>query len=285
MKIIDIIHQKKPSVSAELFPPKEWAKLEDTKEIVARIARLNPSFLSVTYGAGGGTSEHTVRVAEAAQANGIPALAHLTCACSDRAKIQQVLAELKSAGIENVLALRGDLPEGATLSPEFTHACHLMEEIKKSGDFCIGGACYPEGHPEAASIDKDLEALRIKADSGCDFFTSQMFFDNNIFYAFRYRMLKKGIDTPVIAGIMPVTNGKQIDRICRLSGTLLPPRFKAIVDRFGDSPAAMCQAGIAYATEQIIDLLANDVHNIHIYSMNKPEVAGKIMDNLSELIR
>lgn len=285
MKIIDIIRQNKPSISVELFPPKEWVKLEETKAIVAEMAALNPAFISVTYGAGGGTSEHTVSIAKAVEDKDVPALAHLTCASSDPQKIHQVLTQLADNGIENVLALRGDLPDGATLHPDFSHACQLTEEIKRRGDFCIGGACYPEGHPEAPSMDKDMEALRIKAESGCDFLTSQMFFDNNIFYAFRYRMLKKGIDVPVVAGIMPVTNGKQIDRICRLSGTMLPPRFKAIVDRFGSDPAAMKQAGIAYATEQIIDLLANDVNQIHLYSMNKPEIAGRIMANLSELIK
>lgn len=285
MKIIDIIQKNQPSVSVELFPPKEWAKIEETKEIVADMAKLNPSFISVTYGAGGGTSDHTVNIARAAEDCGITALAHLTCASSDRTKIHQVLEQLQECGIQNILALRGDLPDGTTLSPDFIHAYQLIQEIKQTGDFCIGGACYPEGHPEADTMDKDIDALKIKIESGCDFLTSQMFFDNNIFYAFRYRMLKKGIDVPVIAGIMPVTNGKQIDRICRLSGTMLPPRFKAIVDRFGADPAAMRQAGIAYATEQIIDLLANDVNNIHIYSMNKPEIAGSIMANLSELIK
>lgn len=285
MKIIDILNQKKPSISVELFPPKEWAKLEETKAIVAQMAALHPSFLSVTYGAGGGTSEHTAEIAKAAADNGIPPLAHLTCASSDQQKIEQVLARLQENKIENVLALRGDLPEGATLHPGFTHAYQLVETIKSIGNFCIGGACYPEGHPEALSMEKDIAALEIKVKSGCDFLTSQMFFDNNIFYAFRYRMLKAGIDVPVVAGIMPVTNGKQIDRICRLSGTMLPPRFKAIVDRFGTNPSAMRQAGVAYATEQIIDLLANDVTNIHIYSMNKPEIAGSIMANLSALIR
>lgn len=285
MKIIDILNEKKPHISVELFPPKEWAQIEQTKAIAAEIAGMKPSFISVTYGAGGGTSEHTVNIAKAVEEHGVAALAHLTCASSGKDKIHNVLGQLQKNGLQNVLALRGDLPEGATLSPDFTHACQLMEEVKGFGDFCVGGACYPEGHPEAASMEKDIEALRIKVASGCDFFTSQMFFDNNIFYAFRYRMLQKGIDVPVIAGIMPVTNSKQIDRICRLSGTMLPPRFKAIVDRFGTSPAAMKQAGIAYATEQIIDLLANDVNNIHIYSMNKPEVAGSILANLSELLK
>lgn len=284
MKIAEILKNQQTSFSVELFPPKEWAKVEETKAIVAQMATLNPSFISVTYGAAGGASSHTVHIAKAVEEHHVTALAHLTCVASHRDKIRTVLQELQANGIENVLALRGDLTPDTVLSPDFQHASQLTEEIKGFGSFCVGGACYPEGHPEAISMDKDIEALRIKVASGCDFLTSQMFFDNNIFYAFRYRMLKAGIDVPVIAGIMPVTNGKQIDRICRLSGTMLPPRFKAIVDKFGDSPAAMHQAGIAYATEQIIDLLANGVNHIHLYSMNKPEIAGSILSNLSALL-
>lgn len=284
MKISEIIKGDKVSVSVELFPPKEWAKIEETKQIVSEMAKSHPSFMSVTYGAGGGTSEHTVAIAREIEHQGVPALAHLTCASSSKEKISQVVEELNQNKIQNVLALRGDLPEdGATLSTSFSHAYQLIEGIKSLGDFCIGGACYPEGHPESPSMDKDIDTLKCKVDYGCDFLTSQMFFDNNIFYAFRYRMLKKNIDVPVIAGIMPVTNAKQINRIMSLSGTMLPPRFKAIVDRFGDNPKAMKQAGIAYATEQIIDLIANGVNNIHIYSMNKAEIAGKIIDNLSEI--
>lgn len=284
MKISEIIKGDKVSVSVELFPPKEWAKIDETKQIVSEMAKFRPSFMSVTYGAGGGTSEHTVAIAKEIENQRIPALAHLTCASSDKEKIHQVVQELNDNKIQNILALRGDLPENGTmLSADFKHAYQLIEEIKNSGNFCIGGACYPEGHPESPSMDKDIDALKCKVESGCDFLTSQMFFDNNIFYAFRYRMLKKSIDVPVIAGIMPVTNAKQINRIMALSGTMLPPRFKAIVDKFGDNPKAMKQAGIAYATEQIIDLIANGVNNIHIYSMNKAEIAGKIIENLSEI--
>lgn len=288
MKIIDQLLQDKVTISCELFPPKEGSQIEQVKEVVGALSTLKPTFMSVTYGAGGGTSSHTVDIADEIQnKNQITALAHLTCYSSDREQISSVLSELKSRNIQNILALRGDIPKdtGFPLPNQYHHASDLIEEIKQQGDFCIGGACYPEGHPESKSLDQDIENLKRKIDAGCEFLTTQMFFDNTILYSYLSRALKKGIQVPVIAGIMPVTNSKQITRICQLSGTALPPRFKAIVDKFSDNPAAMKQAGIAYATEQIIDLIANGIQNIHIYTMNKPDIAGKIMDNLSEIYK
>jgi len=288
MKISDILKSDRVSVSCELFPPKHGSGLVGAKSVVRKMAELKPSFISITYGAGGGTSEHTVTLADEAQNScGIPALAHLTCVSSRREEVRKVLSDLKSKKIENILALRGDIPDGSPFpeDADFHHACDLMKEIMNYGDFCIGGACYPEGHPEAASLQKDIETLKIKADCGCRFLTTQMFFDNNILYNFMYRMLHNGIDIPVVAGIMPVTDGRQIARICKLSGTALPARFRAIVDKFAGNSAAMNQAGVAYATEQIIDLVANDVSHIHIYTMNKPDIAGRIMNNLSEIFK
>jgi len=288
MKIIDILKSGKVSVSCELFPPKHGSGLVGAKSVVRKMAELKPSFISVTYGAGGGTSEYTVSLADEAQnACGVPALAHLTCVSSSRDTVRGILAELVSHGIENILALRGDVPDSSPFpeNADFHHACDLIKEITGYGGFCIGGACYPEGHPESESLEKDMESLKIKADCGCQFLTTQMFFDNNILYNFLYRMLHNGIDVPVVAGIMPVTDGRQIARICKLSGTALPARFKAIVDKFSGNPAAMNQAGVAYATEQIIDLIANDVRHIHIYTMNKPDIAGRIMNNLSEIFK
>jgi methylenetetrahydrofolate reductase (NADPH) len=288
MKISDILKSDRVSVSCELFPPKHGSGLVGAKTVVRKMAELKPSFISITYGAGGGTSEHTVTLADEAQNScGIPALAHLTCVSSQREEIRKVLSDLKSKKIENILALRGDIPDGSPFpgDADFHHACDLMKEIMDYGDFCIGGACYPEGHPEAESVQKDIEGLKIKADCGCRFLTTQMFFDNNILYNFMYRMLHNGIDIPVVAGIMPVTDGRQIARICKLSGTSLPARFRAIVDKFAGNSAAMNQAGVAYATEQIIDLIANDVSHIHIYTMNKPDIAGRIMNNLSEIFK
>ena len=288
MKISDILRSDRVSVSCELFPPKHGSGLAGAKSVVRKMAELKPSFISITYGAGGGTSEHTVSLADEAQNScGVPVLAHLTCVSSGREEVRSVLAQLASHKIENILALRGDIPDGSPFpeNADFHHACDLMKEITGYGGFCIGGACYPEGHPESESLHKDMESLRIKADSGCQFLTTQMFFDNNILYNFLYRMLHNGIDVPVVAGIMPVTDGRQIARICKLSGTALPARFRAIVDRFSENPAAMNQAGVAYATEQIIDLIANDVRHIHIYTMNKPDIAGRIMNNLSEIFK
>ncbi len=286
MKISELLRTKDVTISCELFPPKKGSELKKAHEIVKEMAKVKPSFMSVTYGASGGISEHTVDLANEVQnVNGVLALAHLTCASSDRNKIRQVLKELQEHKIENILALRGDIPENLDfpLPDQYHHASELIEEIKSFGDFCIGGACYPEGHPEAESIEADIDNLKRKVDAGCEFLTTQMFFDNNIMYNFLYRILKKGIEAPIIAGIMPVTNVNQIKRITSLSGTMLPQRFRAIVERFADYPAALKQAGIAYATEQIIDLIANGVGHIHIYTMNKPDVAGAIFKNLSEI--
>ncbi len=286
MKIIDILKSGRPTLSYEVFPPKTDAAYEPLLENVREIASLQPDFMSVTYGAGGGTSEYTVAIADTIQMEfQVPALAHFTCVSSNRATIQAQLKKIKDAGIENVLALRGDLPEGADWSrAEFKYASDLVEIIREAGDFCIGGACYPEGHTESANSREDIQNLKRKVDAGCQFLTTQMFFDNNILYNFLYKIREQGITVPVVAGIMPVTNGKQIARICKLSGTYLPARFKAIVDKFGDDSKAMTQAGIAYATDQIIDLIANGVNGIHVYSMNKPEVARQIQANLSHIV-
>ncbi len=286
MKISELLKTKEVTISCELFPPKKGSELKKAHQVVKEMAILKPAYISVTYGASGGISEHTVDMANEVQnVNGVTALAHLTCASSGREKIQEVLAKLQQHHIENILALRGDIPENLDfpLLGQYRHASDLIEEIKSFGDFCIGGACYPEGHPEAESVDADLNYLKQKVEAGCEFLTTQMFFDNNILYNFLYRALKKNIQVPVIAGIMPVTNVNQIKRITALSGTALPQRFRAIVERFADHPAALGQAGIAYATEQIIDLIANGVNNVHIYTMNKPDVAGAILKNLSEI--
>ncbi|MBE6344426.1 MAG: methylenetetrahydrofolate reductase [NAD(P)H] [Spirochaetaceae bacterium] len=286
MKISEVIKSGKLCLSFEVFPPKTDSLYNSVEQAVKEIASLEPDFMSVTYGAGGGTSEYTVSIASGIQKNyKVPALAHITCVSSTKQAVQEQLKKIKTAGIENILALRGDIPEGMNNScAEFQHANQLVAEIKATGDFCVGGACYPEGHPESANSTEDIINLKKKVDAGCEFLTTQMFFDNNILYNFLYKIREKGITVPVIPGIMPVTNGKQIARICKLSGTLLPARFKAIVDRFGDNPRAMTQAGIAYATDQIIDLFANGITAVHVYSMNKPEVARQIQKNLWDII-
>lgn len=284
MKIRDILAEGKPTLSFEVFPPKTEDKYESVEKATLEIAKLKPSFMSVTYGAGGGTSQYTVDIAKFVQEQGVTPLAHLTCVSSTKEKVHSVLEELKTRGIENVLALRGDIPKDGKIEKDYCYASELIAEIKSSGDFCIGAACYPEGHVESVNKTADIMHLKEKVEAGCDFVTTQMFFDNNILYNYLYRIREQGITVPVIAGIMPVTNVKQIQKSCELSGTYLPARFKAILDRFGDNPAAMKQAGIAYATEQIIDLIANHVNGIHIYSMNKPDVAAKIKENLSEIL-
>ncbi len=286
MKISERLQQG-ITVSCELFPPKKQSDLSDYHQIVAEMAKAKPDFMSVTYGASGGTSAYTVDIANEIQnVNHIPALAHLTCLSSDRETVSSVLRQLQEKGIENILALRGDRVEGV-IPPanHYEHASELIRAILQYGDFCVGGACYPDGHPESPDWKTDIANLRYKVEAGVSFLTSQMFFDNTVFYRYLLELYRADIHVPVIAGVMPVTNAKQIRRICALSGTVLPPRFLRIAERFGDDPAAMQQAGIAYATEQIIDLLANGVRHIHLYTMNRPVVAARIFENLSCILR
>ncbi len=286
MKISDILRQDKVTLSFEVFPPKTDSGYASVAHATQEIATLHPDFMSVTYGAGGGTSEHTVNIASELQKEyGVNVLAHLSCVSSTKEYVAKMLGTFKEKGIENVLALRGDIPEGGATADDYRYASELVYDVKKQGEFCIGGACYPEGHPEAANIKEDILHLKEKVDAGCEFLTTQMFFDNSILYNFLYRIREAGITVPVIAGIMPVTNVKQIKRILSMSGTYLPERFKAIVDRFGDNPSAMKQAGVIYATEQIIDLIAGGINHIHIYTMNKPEVAAGIQASLSEILK
>lgn len=286
MKIIDIITGEKPSLSFEVFPPKTSDKFESVKEVTEEIAKLSPSYMSVTYGAGGGTSDFTTEIAANVQNKfGVTSLAHLSCISSTKERVHSQLELLKEKGIENILALRGDIPDGMSLENlDYRYASELVREIAADGLFCIGGACYPEGHPESENSFEDIKHLKEKAECGCQFFTTQMFFDNNILYNFLYRIREAGIDVPIVAGIMPVTNAKSIKRICKMNGSLLPQRFVRIVDKFGSDPKKMQQAGIAYATEQVVDLLANGINAVHIYSMNKPEVARAIQENISNII-
>lgn len=286
MQISEILKQDKVTLSFEVFPPKTSSTYESVARATQEIAALRPDFMSVTYGAGGGTSEHTVHIASDLQSQyGVNVLTHLTCVSSTRAHVASMLDQFRQHGIQNVLALRGDIPQGGAPANDYHYAAELVRDIKAQGDFCVGGACYPEGHVEAANKSEDILHLKEKVEAGCEFLTTQMFFDNHILYNFLYRIREKGITVPVIAGIMPVTNVKQIKRITSMSGTYLPERFKAIVDRFGDNPDAMKQAGVIYATEQIIDLIANGVNHIHVYSMNKPEIAAGIQASLSEILK
>ena len=285
MKISSILELDKVSLSLEVFPPKTSDKYESIAETAKKIAALKPDFMSVTYGAGGGTGTYTAGIASEIQNEyGVPVLAHLTCVSSTRSFVREMVERYRSLQIENILALRGDIPAGGRLSEDYRHAIDLIRDIKELGDFCIGGACYPEGHIECAHKEDDIRYLKEKADAGLDFLTTQLFYDNSVFYNFLYRIREKGIRIPVIAGIMPVTKASQLARSAAMSGTDVPQRFRNIVDHYGDNPAAMKQAGIIYASEQIIDLVANGIRHIHIYTMNNPSVAAAIMDNLRDVL-
>ncbi|MCI2049898.1 MAG: methylenetetrahydrofolate reductase [Lachnospiraceae bacterium] len=285
MRISDVLKQDRVTLSFEVFPPKKADGLDAVKEATEKISALHPDFMSITYGAGGSTSRYTVEVAaHLHDVYGVTVLPHLTCISSTRADTAMHVREIQDRGLENIMALRGDIPADGLIEHDYAHACDLIADIKSHADLCIGGACYPEGHPESASREEDIRHLREKVDAGCDFLTTQMFFDNNILYNFLYRIREKGITVPVLAGIMPITNAKQLSRSVSLSGTHVPERFRSIVDRFGSDPAAMTQAGIIYASEQIIDLIANGITHIHVYSMNKPAVAAGIMQNISDIL-
>ncbi|MBE5804398.1 MAG: methylenetetrahydrofolate reductase [NAD(P)H] [Clostridiales bacterium] len=285
MKIGSLLRDGNVHLSCEVFPPKKFDGIAQASAVAQEIAALRPAFMSVTYGAAGSTPGHTLAVAKAVAEKDVTPLCHLTCVQSTREHVRQVLADMKAAGMENVLALRGDLPKEGEPVKEFAYASELVEFIHQQGDFCVGAACYPEGHPESGGRRKDIEYLKHKVDAGVDFLTTQMFFDNGILYNFLYRALRAGIDVPVCAGIMPITTIQQVDRVVKLSGSIMPPRFAAIADRFADDPDAMAQAGIAFATEQIIDLVANGITNIHLYTMNKPWITRAIVDNLSHVIK
>ncbi len=290
MKLSEFLGKERLSLSFEVFPPKTDFAFESVKEATEEIARLRPAFMSVTYGAGGGTSRYTLEIAKnIKELYGVPTLAHLTCVSSTRETVKQRIQDIKAVGITNIMALRGDIPAGMEDADrsgwDYRYAVDLIRELKEADEnFCIGGACYPEIHPESVNQKEDIKRLKEKVDAGCASLTAQMFYDNNLLYNFLYKLREAGITVPVIPGIMPITNANQVERAIKLSGSFMPQRFKSLVDKFGSNPAAMKQAGIAYATDQIIDLYANGITNVHVYSMNKPDVAAKIQDNLSDII-
>ena len=290
MKLTELFRKDQLMLSFEVFPPKTDTAFDSVKTATEEIAKLKPSFMSVTYGAGGGTSKYTLEIAKNIKAeHGVPTLAHLTCVSSTRETVHERIADMKAAGIQNVMALRGDLTPELMDSDRsdwtYRHAVDLIRELKASGaDFCIGGACYPEVHPESPNQTEDILHLKEKVEAGCEFLTTQMFFDNNLLYNFLYKIREQGITVPIIPGIMPITNAKQMKRSIQMSGCYIPQRFKSLLDKFGSSPAAMKQAGIAYATDQIIDLYANGIKNVHVYTMNNPDVAQKIQSNLSDIL-
>ncbi len=290
MKLSELLKKDGLSLSFEVFPPKTDSAFDTVKHATEEIAKLHPSFMSVTYGAGGGTSRYTLDIAKNIKNTyGVPTLAHLTCVSSTKETVRERICDIKASGIENIMALRGDLtPELAASDRstwDYRYAIDLVRDIKEiDPNFCVGGACYPEIHPESADQREDIIHLREKVEAGCDFLTTQMFFDNNLLYNFLYKIREAGITVPVIPGIMPITRANQVERAVKLSGSFMPQRFKSLVDKFGHSPDAMKQAGIAYATDQIIDLFANGIKNVHVYSMNNPDVAEKIQANLSDIL-
>ena len=290
MKLTELLYQDTMSLSFEVFPPKTDAAFESVKTAVEQIAALHPSFMSVTYGAGGGTSRYTLDIAtDIKERYGVSTVAHLTCVSSTRETVRARIEDMKRAGVENVLALRGDIPEDRLGEDRsgwpYRHAVDLIRELKESGaDFCIGGACYPEVHPESANQREDIRYLKEKVDAGCEFLTTQMFFDNHLLYNFLYKIREAGITVPVVAGVMPIIKANQVERAIKLSGSFMPQRFKSLVDTFGSDEGAMRQAGIAYATDQIIDLFANGITHVHVYCMNRPDVAMAIQQNVSAML-
>ncbi len=286
MKITEILSSGRPTLSFEVFPPKKSSNYDSVAEATEKIAALRPAFMSVTYGAGGGTSEYTLNIAKNLHEKyGTTVLPHLTCISSTKDQVHAMISRIRELGFDNIMALRGDIPEGGSPVHDYRYAAELIREIREiDPEICVGGACYPDGHVECAHKDEDILHVKEKVEAGCDFLTTQMFFDNSVYYNYLYRLREKGVTVPVLAGIMPITNPKQVSRSVALSGTTVPNRFRAIVDRFGDNPASMKQAGIIYAAEQIIDLIANDCKYIHVYTMNKPDVAEGILAALSEIV-
>jgi len=287
MKLNEILLKNDVTLSFEVFPPKATANYEAVQKAAYGVAQLKPSYMSVTYGAGGSTRGNTLRIAKGIQETyGVTTIAHLTCVGATREGIRQALEEMRAAGIENVLALRGAKPKDFEGEPftDYHYASELAADIRAFGGMCIGGACYPEGHVESENTQEDILNLKKKVDAGCAYLTTQMFFDNNIFYNFLCRVREAGIDVPVIPVIMAITRPSQLQNAVKLSGCNVPMRFRSIVDCFGRNPEAMQQAGIIYATDQIIDLIANGIKHIHVYSMNKPEVVRGIQESLSRII-
>lgn len=286
MKIKELFKQKQPTISFEVFPPNKIYTPEKVYEVIDELSLLKPDFMSVTYGAGGSTRRNTVDIASKIKnINNIEALAHLTCIGATKKEIDEILKDLNKNNIENIMALRGDIPqECENKIGEFSHANNLIKYIKEYGDFSIGGAFYPEGHQETNDL-LDLFNLKTKVESGTDFLISQIFFENEKFYEFKEKLGKLNIKTPLIAGIMPITNGKQIRRITSMCGCSIPEKLKKILDRYEDNPIAMREAGIAYAMEQIIELISDDIAGIHIYTMNRVEASKKIMENIGNILR
>lgn len=280
----DFIGAGRPTLSFEIFPPKGPGDLSSIFSTVDALASLSPDLISVTYGAGGTSRENTAEIASAIQNSyNIPALAHLTCVGCGEPEMEKILADLKQKGVKNILALRGDLGENDTRS-DFRYAADLISFIKQNYDFNVFAACYPEKHLEADSLDEDLNCLREKAELGADVLISQLFFDNAAFYSFLEKARARGVKAPIAAGIMPVTSTTQINRMVSMCGASIPEPVQQIINAYGHNAMAMKEAGIAYATNQIVDLLAHGADGIHLYTMNQPDIAKRISENIRGIL-
>lgn len=290
MRIPDIIDNKKkegkPSLSFEIFPPKKADTLSNIDETLELLCDLHPDFISVTFGAGGSTrNSKTVEIAkEIKEKYGVEPVVHLTCLYYSKEEISEILKELESAGVENILALRGDRNPDYPIKNDFQYASELVAYIKTQGDYSVSGGCYPEKHLEAPDLVTDIRNLKKKVDAGVSHLISQLFFDNDAFYRFTEKARCAGIDVPIDAGIMPVTNKSQIERMVHMCGASLPQKFERILKKYEDNREALLDAGIAYTINQIVDLIANDVEGVHIYTMNNPIVAKRICDSVRNLV-
>ncbi|HBB71926.1 MAG TPA: methylenetetrahydrofolate reductase [NAD(P)H] [Ruminococcus sp.] len=284
MKIREIF-DRKTVFSFEVFPPKKTSPIETIYSTLEQLRDLRPDFISVTFGAGGsGNSVYALDIASKLLSEGITPMLHLPCINFTKQEIADTLARAKGSGVENVLALRGDINPDIPPVKEFLHASDLISYIKTQGDFDIAGACYPEAHPDSESLDEDVENLKLKVDAGADHLISQLFFDNAFFYEFRDKAAQKGINVPIEAGIMPVVNKNQIERMVTTCGASLPGKFVKIMQRYEHNPEALRDAGIAYAINQIVDLAASGVDGIHLYTMNNPYVARKICEAVTGIL-
>ncbi len=286
MIIESLFEKKKPVISFEIFPPKKEAELNNIDETLKTLAKLHPDFISVTFGAGGsGTNNRTVDLAKKIKEDyDIEPLVHLTCISHSKEEIKAILQQMKEAGLQNVLALRGDVNPNVPVKEDFKYASELVAFIKEQGDFHISGACYPEVHLEAKDEVTDIRNLKKKVDAGAGHLVSQLFFDNNVFYDFMAKVRIAGIDTPVEAGIMPVTNKAQIKRMVTMCGATLPDKFERILEKYGENKEALFDAGMVYAINQIVELISHGVDGIHIFTMNNPVVAGRICDGIKNLV-
>lgn len=286
MKIAELFGKGKTVFSFEVFPPKNTTPIESIYNTLDELKALSPDFISVTYGARGTSADTaTCDIASYIKNNlGITSAAHLTCVYSDKKLILERLEQLKERGVENILALRGDINPDIPRLHDFEYASDLTRFIKENGDFHVSGACYPECHFEAENLEKDIDNLKIKIDAGAEHLMSQLFFDNSAFLNFIEKARSAGISVPIEAGIMPVTNVKQIQRMVSMCGASLPSKFTKTMQRFENNPEALRDAGIAYANDQIVELISNGVDGIHLYTMNNPYVAGKIADTVKNLL-